>query len=454
MGAVADRAVVVGGSLSGLLAARALAPHFREVRLLERDELSDAAAFRSGIPQGRHVHVLLKRGERIIESFFPGIVTELERQGSHPVDMSGDTLWFHFGNWKSRFPSGITMHSQSRALLEATVRRRLAGIPNVKIEAGAEATGLLLDESGSRIRGVRVGGRRAGEAADTREAALLVDASGKGTRTPAWLEQLGFGCPPVSEVEVDVGYASRFYSRAPGALTDWKALLIYPRPLGSRLGVLLPIENDQWLVTLVGWFGDHPPADEDGFRAFLHSLSTPHIEDALRPCQPLSPIATYRFPADRRRHFERMPRLPEGLAVLGDAFCTFNPIYGQGMTTGALGAEILARCLARSGGLRPGFTRRFHAALSRGIDVPWTLATAEDFRNPKARGRRPVGIGFLLWYTAQVHRLSWVDRFVAKRFLEVMHLLERPRALFHPYVFARALVSRPRELPAEGADAA
>ena len=450
MGSVPGRAVVVGGSLSGLLAARVLGSRFREVVLLERDELGDGVGFRKGIPQGRHVHVLLKRGERILERFFPGILEELRREGGQSVDMAGDTLWFHFGNWKKRFASGMTMRSQSRGLLEGVVRRRLRALPNVVIRGGVDVTGFATGENG--IAGVRIGGRRAGEDGATIDARLVVDATGKGTRTPAWLEELGFGRPEVTEVKVDVGYASRFYRPRRDGARDWKALLLYPRPLGTRLGVLLPIEDDQWLVTLVGWFGDHPANDETRFVEFARSLPAPHLHRAIASADPVSTIATYRFPADRRRHFERM-RLPDGLVVVGDAFCTFNPIYGQGMTTGALGAETLASCLDE-GGFGRGFGRRFHERLARGIDTPWTLATTEDFRYPRAEGTRPPGTGFLLWYTAQVHRLSWVDPFVMTRFLQVMHLLRRPSSLFHPYILARALTTRPRPLPLPLAEAA
>ena len=441
------RAVVLGASLSGMLAARALSPHFDEVIVVERDRLDGGSRARKGLPQAHHVHVLLKRGERILEEFFPGIGRELTAAGSHSIDMAADTIWFHFGGLRTRFPSGITMHSQSRALLEAAVRRRVCARSNVILWDGRQAQGLALDGARKRLRGVwlRPIGSGPGERLD---ATLVVDATGKGTRTPHWLERLGMGRPRVTEVGVDVGYASRFYTRGDPA-GDWKALLIYPRPLGSRLGVLLPVEGQRWLLTLVGWFGDHPPGDEAGFAEFVQSLPTPHIETAIRDQQPLTAPARYRFPADRRRHFEEMRNLPEGLAVLGDAFCTFNPIYGQGMTTGALGAKTLADCLAEAGGFQRGFTRSFHRRLSREIDVPWTLATAEDVRNPKASGKRGPLTKPLLWYTAQVHRACWRDPRVAKRFLEVMHMLKRPRALFAPQILARVVRVACRASPGE-----
>ena len=213
-------------------------------------------------------------------------------------------------------------------------------------------------------------------------------------------------------------------------------LMIYPRRGGTRLGVLFPVEGERWMVTLVGWFGDHPRADERDFLAFAASLDAPDLHDAIRDAEPLSPVALHRFPSNRRRHYERLARLPESLAVLGDAFCSFNPIYGQGMTTGALGARTLDRCLA---GGRDGLARRFHRALAGVIDGPWLLTTTEDLRSPSAVGPRPRWVPLVHWYTERVHRLTWNDRIVARRFLEVMHLTASPRALLHPYVAYRAL---------------
>jgi 2-polyprenyl-6-methoxyphenol hydroxylase-like FAD-dependent oxidoreductase len=435
------RAVVIGGSLTGLVATRVLADHFGEVVLVERDRFPDGPEARKGIPQARHIHVLLKEGERILAQYFPGICEQLLRGGAFRIDMAADTRWRHFGGWKVRFPSGMDMLSQSRPLLEWTVRGRVVALPNVHVLDGHDAAGLALD--GGRVRGLRVVPR--GSADETViPADLVVDASGRGSRLPQWLGRAGVAAPEETEVQVDVGYASRFYRRPGADRGDWLALMIYPRPGGTRLGVLFPVEGDRWMVTLVGWFGDHPPADDAGFLEFARSLDAPDLHAAIRDAEPLSPTALHRFPSDRRRHYERLAHLPDGVVALGDAFCSFNPIYGQGMTTGVLGARTLDRCLndrgrrAGAAGL-DGFSQRFHRRLARIIDSPWLLTTAEDLRSPAAVGRRPPWLGLAHWYTDRIHRLSWSDRVVGRRFLEVMHLSASPCALFHPYVILRAL---------------
>jgi 2-polyprenyl-6-methoxyphenol hydroxylase-like FAD-dependent oxidoreductase len=431
------RAVVIGGSIAGLAAAGALARHFDRVTLIERDVYPETPAVRKGTPQARHVHVLLKQGEAALERLFPGLFADLVARGGQRVDTAGDARWFYFGGWKARFKSGIEMVSQSRALLEWSLRRRVVALSNTDLVVG-DVQGLEAPTP-ERVTGVRV--RRRDEAIETLDADLVVDASGRGSRMPHWLEELGCGAPPESEVKVDVGYASRFYRRT-DAPRDWTALLCHPRVPDTRCGVLLPIEDGLWMLTLVGWFGDHPPAAEAPFLAWAKSLAVTDLYDAVKDAEPVSEVALHRFPSNRRRHFERLHALPDGVVVLGDAACSFNPVYAQGMATSALGAEALDTLLdVESGSARPGFSRRFQARLARVTDSPWLLATGEDFRSPKAEGPRPAFMPLLGWYTARVHELTWRDPFAAKRFLEVMHLVRKPSALFHPRVAVRALTS-------------
>jgi len=430
-------AVVVGGSLTGLMAAAVLARHFGHVTLVERDLLPQSPDTRKGVPQARHVHVLLKQGERILADLFPGLVDELVAAGATTIDMARDTRWFYFGAWKARFTSEVVFLSQSRSFLEWQVRRRLTALPNVTIRPETDVRGLVLDDA-RRVRGVRLADHDAPLSAD-----LVVDATGRVSRATTWLADAGLPPPRESTVSVAVGYASRLYRRPPGALADWKALFVYPRPPGTRLGVMVPVEGDRWMVTLVGWFGDHPPDVEAGFLDFARSLPVPDFHAAIRDAEPLGPIVLHKFPANLRRHYEDLPTMPDGLAVIGDALCSFNPIYGQGMTTGAIGAHTLGVALAAHGGRDlAGFSRDFQRRLAALIDSPWLLTTCEDLRSEAAEGERPAWMPLLHWYTRRVQQLTWRDEFVGKRFLEVMHLTKSPAALFHPYIVLRALTAR------------
>jgi len=437
-------AIVIGGSMAGLIATRVLANHFERVTLVERDPMPDGPEPRKGVPQMRHVHVLLKRGETILREFFPGIVDELRGAGSHLLDMAGDTRWYHFGGWKTRFESGMEFLSQSRPLLEWKIRGRVGATPGVTIREQTDVLRYLSDASHSRITGVRLQAKREGALEEDLEADLVVDASGRGSRTPQWLAALGYPEPEETLIKVDIGYATALMKPTPNAKRDWKALFVYMKPPQTRLGVLLPVENDMWLCTLVGWFGDHPPADPEGYVEWTRGMPVMEFHETIKDAPICSPIAIHKFPANRRRHYESLARFPESLVVIGDALCSFNPIYGQGMTTGALGAATLDLALkeqvkfASRGEVR-GFARRFQKQLGKVIDSPWMGVLGEDFRYAQAEGKRPIWAKPMGWYTGRVYRLAREDERVSRRFLQVMHLMEKPTVLFEPYVLRRVL---------------
>jgi 2-polyprenyl-6-methoxyphenol hydroxylase-like FAD-dependent oxidoreductase len=434
-----EHAVVLGGSMAGLVAARALSDHFARVTLVERDEFPDGPETRKGVPQIRHVHVLLKRGELVLAELFPGLLDELVAGGAHRIDMAGDTRWHHYGGWKVRFRSGMDFYCQSRPFLEWKVRQRVAAIGNVTIADRSDAQGFVTDAAKRRVTGLVT--RGADGVVRTLDASLVVDAGGRGSRTPQWLAGLGLEAPTESRVGVDVGYASRLYRPSSRAKRGWKALFIYHRVPSTRLAVIVPVEDDRWMVTEVGWFRDYPPGDEEGFLAFARSLPEPDVYDAIRDAEPCSPIAVHRFPHNLRRHYERLASMPSGLVVLGDAICSFNPIYGQGMTSAALGAATLGQILAETRNAEHLATvgERFHARFARILDGVWMQTTSEDLRFSQAEGKRPWWLGLANAYTARVYERSRTDAVVSRAFLQVMHLMQPPASLFRPAIAARVL---------------
>jgi flavin-dependent dehydrogenase len=429
--------VVIGASMAGLLAARALSSHFERVTVLERDPLPEGGEPRRGVPQARHVHVLLRGGLRVLEDLFPGIGGEIGGCGQL-ADMSADLWWYHFGVWKLRFPSGIASFFCDRPAFERAIRRRVEALGNVAFQAGTPAEGLAIDGDG-RVDGVRTAGGTVG-------ADLVVDASGRGSRAPRWLEELGYPRPQVTEVGVDVGYVSRVFRIPEGYAHPWKVIAIFPKPPGTRrLGIMYPLDTGRMLVTLGGWCGDYPAPEEEACREFAATLPVPDVHRFLEIAEPLTPIHLHRFPSNRRLRYERMPRWPAGLAVVGDAACSFNPIYGQGMSVGALQAaaldEALGRLRRRGRDLAgaPGFARSFQRRVAGLATVPWLLATGEDFRYPETSGERPPGIRLLNGYFARVLELSAESPPVHRRFLGVMNFLSSPLVMFSPGVALRAL---------------
>ncbi len=418
------RAAVIGGSVAGLLAARIAADRFAEVDVFERDQLPDRPETRRGTPQAEHTHALLDRGKEILEDLFPGFFADMATYGVLPLDTAADARWFHRGAWKMRFPSGFAGYPMSRRLLEWKVRQRVAALPWVRIRDGAAVSGLRTARG--HVTGIRVGGEEV--ATD-----LVIDASGRGTRLPAWLADLGYPTPPLTRIHVDLGYATRLYRR-PAAARDWAIALCSG---GCRAGYIVPIEGGLWSVTLVGYFGDHPPADDPEFLGFARSLPVPDIHAALLEAEPLGPAARYRFAAYRWHRYERLPAFPDGVVAMGDAVCSFNPAFGQGMTTAAVEAEVLGDWLASGAASTAAFQRRV-AAIVRDV---WLMATSEDFRFPETEGRRPRGWPAMQWLMDRFIAASNDDPLAMTRFLQVMHMHRRPvRALADPRVLGTMLL--------------
>jgi len=427
------RAVVIGASLAGLMAARVLAKHCERVTVIERDSLQEGAAPRKGCPQGRHVHVLLKRGQLAMESLFPGLKKALLMRDATELDNGSDMRWHHFGRWKSHFDSDITTISVSRPALEYEIRRRVAMLPNVHIVTGAAFTRFAVDWEYSRITGVFARANGPDSLEDLVRADLVVDASGRGSQTPRLLKELGYSPPPESAIRVNFGYASRIYERPRGD-RDWRAMYVVDRAPRTRGGLIFPIEGNRWLVTLLGWHGDHPTATDAGFLEFARSLPTPELHAAVCGAQPLTDPVCHGFPATWRRHYEDLCRFPIGLIVMGDALCSFNPVYGQGMTVSALEAELLDACLAQFSRLGmsgvDALTTEFRMRVADIVKGPWQLASGEDLRFPQTVGKRTARLRFMHWYTAKVHETAGSSPLVAQRFNAVVNMITPRSALF------------------------
>lgn len=431
-----DRAIVIGGSMAGMLAARVLAEAFSSVTIVERDRFPEGPMGRRGVPQSDHLHVLLMRGLAILKELFPGIGEELVAHGAVPIDTGADLKWLTPGGWGPQFRSGLEKLAFSRELLDRVVLGYLAARPNVQVREGCEVRGLK--SAAGRVTGVRL---RDGERDEDVSADLIVDATGRRSRLSIWMKESGFEPPATTVVRGFLGYSSRIYERTPDEGREWKAAFVQATPPHSnRAGVLFPIEGDRWVCTLGGGNKEYPPHDEAGFLEFARSLRSTVVYDVISTARPLSRIHTYRATENCLRHFDRLDRPPEGLLAFGDSVCAFNPVYGQGMTVAALSALRLRACLA---GGPVGLARRFYRNLSKVVQAPWMLATSEDCRYPLAQGGRLTGgMRAMQRYVDRTVSVSCEDLTVRRLWLEVFHMLKPPTALFRPDIVARVLLRR------------
>jgi 2-polyprenyl-6-methoxyphenol hydroxylase-like FAD-dependent oxidoreductase len=450
-------AVVLGGSLAGLLAARVLSDHFDEVTLIERDVYTETAEVRRGIPQANHVHGLLLRGRQVLEELFPGLQDEMIAAGVPLVDMANDIAWYTRAGWGLRFPSEMKVLAFTRPMLDLHVRRRLSSDSRVKIMDNTDVLRLVPDGNKDRVAGVLICARHSESdrrVATELRADLVVDTTGRASRAPRWLNDLGYVVPEETVVDAHLGYASRLY-RIPDDFTrDWKCAYVQSAPPQRNRGaILFEVEGNRWLVTLLGGGRDYPPSDEVGFLEFARSLPVSMIYDAMCAAEPITPIKTHRGTENRLRHFERAKKLPENFVLFGDAVCAFNPVYGQGMTIAARGALTLRNTLREEASLR-GLSRRFQKRLGKVNKAPWLLATGEDYRYPETKGH---GAGlmtkFMHRYMNQVLKLATQSVAVRRVLLRAFSMLVPPTALLHPRIAFRVLAHVLKERKAhENAD--
>jgi len=426
-----QRAIVIGGSMSGLLAARVLADHFREVVLFDRDVFPATPEHRRGVPQGQHAHALLSSGRQVLDGLFPGFRDELVGQGAINAEYL-KVRWFDNGVYHTRF-EGLQGLLVSRPRLETHTRNRLMALPNLRLQTTHDVDSPIFN--GDRVCGVRVHGAR--EAGDREVAAdLVVDATGRGSQSPIWLERAGFTRPREEAVRVELGYTTRIYRRQADHVNGDLAIICPSAPPQRRGGVALAMEGDLWMVTLFGMLGDHPPTDSDGFIAFAKTLPAPDIHSIVSSAEAVSDPVPFKFPQSTRRRYDQLNRFPDAYLVFGDAFCSFNPIYGQGMSSAALQAAELKKCL-QSGDAS--LAKRFFKAASTVVDAPWTMAVGGDLRYDEVEGQRSGMVKFVNWYIGKLHIAAAGDPKVALAFHRVANLLDPPPRLMQPAIALRIL---------------
>lgn len=425
------RVVVVGASLAGMFAAAASAGGGRSVTVLERDTLPQGPRPRDGVPQGRHAHVYLQRGLEALEALLPGFGAELRAAGAVPFD-TGALAWLGELGWAPPAHQ-FDVVSATRPLFEHLVLQRVRAIPGVTVRDGVRVVALRRSAGGGPAWTVDLadGG--------SVPADLVVDASGRASRLPAWLVGVGVGPAAVSEVDARIGYSTRVL-RLDARRVGPAGVVLLQTPETRRGGLALPVEDGRWLVGLVGSGESRPPRDAAGFTSFLESLADPALAELVQAGELEGDVAVHRRTANRRHHYEDVRDWPDGLLVLGDALCAFNPVYGQGITVAACEALLLRQALRR--GLRTGDSRRLLQSFARTAALPWAIATGEDLRYVPGAGV-PRAQSLMSRWTRELGRLSAHGCRPAHTTLaRVYHLKASPWTLLRPDLVGSALRAR------------
>ena len=414
--------------MGGLLAARVLADYFDRVTIVERDRFPGVGEHRRGVPQARHTHGLLASGANLLEELLPALTRELLDAGALTGDIVLQARWFHAGGYLRQVRSGLDALALSRPLLEGMVRKRVLALDRVRTMENCEAAGLTASPDGRRVTGLILKDGR------TLDAGLVVNASGRGSHGTEWLEALGYPKPLSERVEVALGYTTRLFRRRGGELGGDIAAVIPPTPHGKKGGVLLAQEDGRWTATLIAHFGNYAPADLAGFREFARTLPAPDIYEVVRSTEPVGDAHTARFPASLRQRYERLKRFPDGYLVFGDAICSFNPIYGQGMSVAALQATALRKSLDQGHG---DLAKTFFGEAAKVVDIPWSIAAGNDLRMPETVGRRTAGSRLINWYITKLHKAAHQDVEVSLAFHKVANLLAPLPSLMSPQMMWR-----------------
>ncbi len=441
---VKDHAVVLGGGMAGLLAARVLADVYRDVLIIDRDQLAGVTGPRRGVPHGRHAHGLLAKGHQLLVELFPGIDDELAAAGVPVGDLAGNLRWYFRGRRLQPAHSGLLSISSTRPVLEARVRERVRALGNVRWLEEHAIRGLVTTPDRHRVTGVRVvrenGGNEQHVTAD-----LVIDATGRGSRAPVWLTELGYPAPAESRVKVDLAYTTRHFRLSDDPYGTDLGINAVASPANPRGAFFPKLHDGTSMLSLTGILGNHPPTDPDGFLAFAESVSAPEIYAAITAGEPVDDAVTMHFPASVRRRYEKLRRFPQGFLVIGDAVCSFNPVYGQGMTVAAMEAVVLREHLKRGSGVR---ARRFFREIARHINVPWDISAGADLGFPGVTGKRTLKVRLGNAYMARLHTAAAHDARLTEAFFRVAGLVDSPNALMRPRMIMRVLRGAKEQQPA------
>jgi 2-polyprenyl-6-methoxyphenol hydroxylase-like FAD-dependent oxidoreductase len=428
-----DNAVVVGGSMAGLLAARVLTDGYDEVTILERDTMPDVSVARRGVPQANHVHAMLEPARVILNDLFPEYQEDLRADGGVILDAGTELTYYEQGDAIADTENELPMPCASRPLFESVARRHTFETAGLQIRSECHFLDYVANDAETAVTGVRF--RNEDEKIEILDADVVVDATGRTSRTHHWLENHGYPTPPVDHVTVDLAYGTVTIERPVG---ETQAYLCAPDAPDTKGGTAIPVENGGLLVTLFGMHGDHPPTDKDSYIEFAGELASPELATLLKGREWISKdISRYPFPSSQWRHYERLDRFPGGLVVTGDAIASFNPIYGQGMSAAALDALQLHHTIA-DGADNIGL--RFFERVESHIETIWRTAVGADFEFDETEGPKPLGADLFNQYVSWVIDTAHSNPTVSEEFARVLRLEKSPQTLLRPSIAARVLL--------------
>lgn len=436
-----NKAIVIGGSIAGKLAAKVLSEFYKEVTILEAGEKWDGVGPIKRVPQAQHPHVLLKSGVDNLKMLFPDILIQLKKSGGIVGDFTRDLKWWHFGEVKQPFKGKIALNQQSRGMLESYIQKRTLEIPNINVCNGMLVQDLIIDKKQNRISGVKAKCLETGKQQNI-YANMVIDASGCGSCSTKWLQ--GYNIDVKEEkIDIQLTYSTQMFQLKKDESIN--ALSIYAPPSYPQnpYGALIQkIEKNQYFLTYCGYAGEVLPRNDKEFNDFAKKMPIPDFTDFLQKAEAITDVKNYRVPYQFQKRFDLVKNMPSGFLVIGDAHTRFDPVFGQGMSVIAMTVIQLRQCLQQRHNTDQKFTRIFYKRIAKIIETPWEMTKTEIFRHPKFRGKLTFVQNFQQWYTKKVYEVSASNREVYERLVRVMNLVCKPTHLLHPKVWIALLLQK------------
>lgn len=434
-------AVVIGGSIAGIAAAKVCSETFERVIVLEKDDPHRRREGRPGAAQGWHLHHLLTAGQIELERFFPGIVDDMVREGAFKVDMAAQYRIRLGGSWKKPGTSDIEIVCAGRPLLEWCVRRRLDGESRIDFRYESEVTDLVFDRAQNTVIGVAVGSEPVVIPAE-----FVVDASGKNTRVPEFLERIGIGAPEVEQDIINCFYSTMQHRVPPERQWQDKVMVIcYAyRPFEDTYAAQYYTDSSRTLLStsLVAYNCYSPPRTAKEFREFADLMPSPVVGENIDGLEPASPIYNFRYPNMLRLHYEKKRNLPRALLAVGDAYTSADPVSGLGMSLALKEVREMQVLLAKYGPGHRDLPRRYYRSIAKMADTAWFVIREQNLRFnwiKDVNKKRPFYFGVLTWYMDRLLELVHDDLDAYREFLAVVHLVKPPLALMKPGIAGRVI---------------
>jgi len=431
-----EKAVIIGGGISGKLAARVLSESFKEVIILERDQEPSGPIPRKGAPQGQHLHALLLAGQHGLEELFPGITDKFHSSGAVKINSTNDLAWFHHGVWKLRYEGGYSTTLQTRPHLEWHIEQAVKKIPNVSIQYHQAVKTFLYKNKENRIAGVQLAD------GTSITADLIIDASGVSGFSSRWLQNQSMEIPE-EKIKIGLSYVTKMFQLPKDHKRDWQIKIVYPNPPQEKFGgTISRVEGNRYIVTINGYHSVINEQEvihkETGFLELAQKLSKQDIYEELKNAVPLSQPSIFQVPQIIWRKFHQVINLPKGLLLIGDTLCRIDPVFGQGMSIAILEALALRKVLQnQNNSLR--IPHAFHKRAAKIISPIWSMVITEDFRYKETIGKKPIMLPIMQWYARNVFLLSEKNQYIFNSFVKVMNLIQPSTILMNPKILIKVI---------------